>query len=164
MVADSIQDTEEFPTFGEGFWGPGAVGAVLFLIAAPVHLLVPHQNSVAIAAVTLALIGGAYIRFGATANSLKRFLAELAVAVLFAATALAGLLWTPLVLLVGLAAHAAWDLLHHNGVFGAPVPRAGPQPNRFPHRDRASRICAKQLGARHWAQPRLVNFFYIFRL
>lgn len=123
MVADSIQDTEESPTFGEGFWGPGAVGAVLFLIAAPVHLLVPHQISVAIAAVTLALIGGAYIGFGATANSLKRFLAELAVEALFAATALAGLLWAPLALPVGFAAHAAWDLLHHNRVFGAPVPR-----------------------------------------
>ncbi|MFG6562407.1 hypothetical protein [Sulfitobacter sp. 1A15299] len=40
--------------------------------------------------------GGAYIGFGATANLLKTFCAELAVAVLFAATALrdcSGLLW-----------------------------------------------------------------------
>jgi hypothetical protein len=28
-----------------------------------------------------------------------------------------------LALPVGLAAHAAWDLLHHNDVFGAPVTR-----------------------------------------
>jgi len=84
-VADSIQDREKSLTFGEGFWAPGAVGAVLLLIAA----------------ITLALIGGAYIGFDRAA----------------------GLLWTPLALPVGLAAHAAWDLLHHNDVFGAPVTR-----------------------------------------
>ena len=79
-MADSIQDREKSLTFGEGFWAPAAVGAVLLLIAA----------------ITLALIGGAYFGFGATANSLKTFCAELAVAVLFAATALrdcSGLLW-----------------------------------------------------------------------
>ena len=44
-------------------------------------------------------------------------------AIFYAIMALAGLLWSPLALPLGLAAHAVWDLLHHNGAFGAPVPK-----------------------------------------
>ena len=103
--------------------GPSAIGVGLFLALASVHLWVPEQVSVAIAALTLALIGGAYIGFGASARSAGMFWMELGVAAFYALVALAGLLWTPLALPLGLAAHAAWDLLHHNGAFGAPVPK-----------------------------------------
>jgi len=101
---------------------PAIFGAGLFAVFAPIHLLVAQPVSVAIAAITLALIGGAYIGFGAAANSSREFLLELAVAALYGVAALAGLLWTPIALPLGLAAHALWDLLHHNGLFGARVP------------------------------------------
>ena len=103
--------------------GPSAIGAGLFLAFAPVHLWVSEEVSVAIAALTLALIGGAYIGFGASAHSARMFWMELGGAAFYAFVALVGLLWTPLALPLGLAAHAVWDLLHHNGAFGAPVPK-----------------------------------------
>lgn len=103
--------------------GPSAVGAALFLLFAPVHLLVPQDVSVAIAAVTLALIGGAYIGFGAVSQSRTAFWLELSGAALFGAAAILGLLWHPMALPAGLIAHALWDLLHHNGLFGTSVPR-----------------------------------------
>ncbi len=78
--------------------GPSAIGAGLFLAFAPIHLWVPEQVSVAIAALTLALIGGAYIGFGASARSAGMFWMELGVAAFYALVALAGLLWTPLAL------------------------------------------------------------------
>jgi hypothetical protein len=102
--------------------GPSAIGVGLFIIFMPIHLLVSEDISVAIAALTLALIGGAYIGFGASAKSMMIFFMELGVAVFYAVVALAGLLWNPLALPVGLAAHAVWDIAHHNGAFGAPVP------------------------------------------
>lgn len=123
MPTDSTLETDIGRRLGPGFSGPSAVGAGLFVVAAPVHLLVPQEISVAVAPVTLALVGGAYIGFGATARSLKTFWSELGVAVLFGGAALAGLLWNALALPAGLAAHAGLDLLHHGGRVGAPVPR-----------------------------------------
>lgn len=108
---------------GSGIVGPGVLGAGIFLVFAPVHLLVSQDVSVAIAAVTLAVIGGAYIGFGAAANSKAAFWLELAGATLYGIAAVLGLLWHPIALPIGLAAHAVWDLLHHNGAFGAQVPR-----------------------------------------
>lgn len=103
--------------------GPSAIGVGLFTVFVPIHLLVSEDISVAIAALTLTLIGGAYIGFGASAKSMAAFFMELGVAVFYAVVALAGLLWNPLALPLGLAAHAVWDILHHNGAFGAPVPK-----------------------------------------
>jgi hypothetical protein len=45
---------------------PVLIGGLLYLITAPVHLLVPKDISVSLEAKTLCLIGGAYIGFGAT--------------------------------------------------------------------------------------------------
>ncbi|UXX85257.1 DUF6010 family protein [Roseovarius pelagicus] len=102
--------------------GPSAVVAGLFIIFALIHLWVTEEALVTIAALTLALIGGAYIGFGASTRSMATFCLELGGAVFYAVVALAGLLWIPLALTLGLAAHAVWDLLHHNSAFGAPVP------------------------------------------
>lgn len=57
--------------------GSSTIGAGLFIVFAPVHLLVSEEISVAIAAVTLALIGGTYIGFGASAKSMRTFWLEL---------------------------------------------------------------------------------------
>ena len=123
MPTDRTVETDIGHRFGPGNAGPSAVGAGLFVVTAPIHLLVPQEISVAVASVTLALIGGADIGFGATSRSLRTFWSELGVAVLFGLAALAGMLWNPLALPAGLAAHAGWDLLHHGGRVGAPVPR-----------------------------------------
>lgn len=102
---------------------PTIVGGALFIPTVPLHLLLPQSTSIAVAAITLALIGGAYIGFGATASSSRVFFMEMMVAGLFGTAALAGLLWHWSAIPVGLALHALWDLAHHNGLFGAPVPK-----------------------------------------
>ena len=101
---------------------PAATGGLLFLASVPVHLLVSKDVSVAIAAVTLALIGGAYIGFGARAAVARVFWIEFTGAVLFGLAALAGLVWHWIALPLGLALHAVWDMAHHRRTFGAPVP------------------------------------------
>ena len=93
--------------------GPAWVGAGLFGITAPLHLFLELNASVAVAAVTLALIGGAYIGFGAADGKARVFWSELAVAILFGTAAVLGMLWHWLALPLGLALHALWDLLHH---------------------------------------------------
>jgi hypothetical protein len=101
---------------------PSATGGLLFAVSVPVHLLVSKDVSVALAAVTLAVIGGAYIGFGARAADARVFWIELTVAVVFGLAALAGLIWHWLALPIGLALHAVWDIAHHRHTFGAPVP------------------------------------------
>ena len=85
-------------------------------------LLLEQADSLALAAVTLALIGGAYIGFGAADGRRSVFWSELAVALVFGAAAVAGLLWHWAALPLGLALHALWDLAHHNAVRLARVP------------------------------------------
>ncbi|WP_138934991.1 hypothetical protein [Roseovarius arcticus] len=51
--------------------GASSVGLGLFIPLLPVHLSVLKDASVAIAALTFALIGGAYIGFGACRTALK---------------------------------------------------------------------------------------------
>ncbi|KQI67676.1 hypothetical protein AN189_14160 [Loktanella sp. 3ANDIMAR09] len=102
---------------------PALLGGLLFIVSAPVHFVVTQDVSIAIAAVTLGMIGGAYIGFGAQANDSKTLALELLVAVLFGMAALAGLLWHWIAIPLGLALHAIWDLLHHKPIVGARVPR-----------------------------------------
>ena len=102
---------------------PAPIGGLLFLISAPVHLFLPQEPSIALSAVTLSLIGGAYIGFGARSEQLSAMALEFLVACLFGLTALAGLLWHWSAIPIGLAAHAVWDLMHQNPSFGAKVPR-----------------------------------------
>ena len=64
---------------------PAWVGAGLFGITAPLHLFLELNASVAVAAVTLALIGGAYIGFGAADGRARVFWSELGAAILFGA-------------------------------------------------------------------------------
>ncbi len=72
---------------------PAWIGFALFVVTMPAHLLLEQAGSLALAAVTLALIGGAYIGFGAADGRRSVFWSELAVALVFGAAAVAGLLW-----------------------------------------------------------------------
>ena len=101
---------------------PAWVGAGLFGITAPLHLVLELNASVAVAAVTLALIGGAYIGFGAADGRTRVFWSELAVAILFGTAAVLGMLWHWLALPLGLAIHAFCDLLHHKSKKLARIP------------------------------------------
>jgi len=101
---------------------PIVTGGLLFIIFAPVHLFLPEEKSIVLAAVTLSLIGGAYIGFGAQSNSLKTMLTELFVACLFGVAAFAGVFLHWSIIPLALTLHAGWDMLHHNQQFGARVP------------------------------------------
>lgn len=103
MSGDHIQDRQAYEIVGSS-----GLGAGLFLAFAPIHLMVAESVSVAIAAVTLALIWGAYVGFGAASDSRIAFSLELAAAALYGLTALLGLLWHRMALPAGLAAHALW--------------------------------------------------------
>ncbi|EPX77564.1 hypothetical protein thalar_03289 [Litoreibacter arenae DSM 19593] len=83
----------------------------------------PQDVSIALAAVSLSLIGGAYIGFGARSDSFPAFAMELVVASMFGMAALTGLFLHWSAIPIGLTLHAVWDLLHHNPRFGATVPR-----------------------------------------
>jgi hypothetical protein len=102
---------------------PSPIGDSLFLVTAPVHLFLPQNASIALAAVTLCPIGGAWFGFGARSDNLRTMAMELLVACLFGLAALAGLLrhWTEIPF--GLAKPAVQDLLYPKPAFGARVPR-----------------------------------------
>lgn len=101
---------------------PVWAGVLLVLFTMPAHLLLDKTSSVALASITLALIGGAYIGFGAADGRPHVFLSELAVALLFGASAFLGLVWHWAFLPFGLATHAVWDVLHHNSQRLARIP------------------------------------------
>lgn len=101
---------------------PVRIGAFLVLLSLPAHLFLDERTSVALASITLALIGGAYIGFGAADGHPRVFWAELAVALLFALAAFLGLIWHWAFLPLGLALHALWDILHHKSRRLASVP------------------------------------------
>ena len=116
-------NTQSEPFSADLIRSPVGFGVALFLITAPVHLLVDTETSITFAAVTLALIGGAYIGFAVADGRPKVFWFELAVATLFGAAAVLGILWHWAALPIGLALHAVWDLMHHNSHRLARIPR-----------------------------------------
>ena len=94
---------------------PEWFGAGLYEITAPLTLFLELNASVAVAAVTTALIGGAYVGFSAADGKPHAFWSELGVAILFATAAALEMLWHRLAPQLGLALHALWDVLHHKG-------------------------------------------------
>lgn len=98
------------------------LGSALIGLMLPIHFLVPIELSVQIAAVTLGVIGGAYIGFAAVNGSRKALITELIGSALFGAAAVIGLAVWPLVIPLGILLHAAWDVAHHKSKIGAPVP------------------------------------------
>ena len=86
--------------------------AVALAISVP-HLFLPLDWSVALAALTLAVIAGVYIGFAVLHGREHAFVAEAIAAVTFAALALGGMMVSPWIIPVGLVGHAIWDMLHH---------------------------------------------------
>ena len=102
---------------------PLILGSAVIGLTLPVHFLVSQTLSVQIAAITLAVIAGAYIGFAAADGSLKSLIVELAGASGLGLAALAGLIWNPLAIPAGILAHGLWDFAHHNNRFGARIPQ-----------------------------------------
>ena len=102
---------------------PVGFGIAIFSVTAPIHLLTDTETSISIAAITLALIGGAYIGFAVADGRPRVFWPELAVATLFGAAAVLGILWHWAALPLGLTLHAGWDLMHHNSHRLARIPK-----------------------------------------
>ncbi len=96
--------------------------ALVLGVLVPAHLLLPQEASVALGAVTLAVIAGAYIGFAAATGQVRALVEELGGASLFGIGALLGLLWHPVVIPVALILHAGWDLAHHSNLFRSDVP------------------------------------------
>ena len=94
---------------------PELFGAGLFEITGPLRLFLELNASVAVAAVTTALIGGAYVGFSAAYGKPHAFWSELGVAILFATAAVLEMLWHWFAPQLSLALHALWDVLHHKG-------------------------------------------------
>ena len=99
------------------------LSALVLGVAIPAHLILPDDISRLTIAITIAIIAGAYVGFGASDGRPLVFLTELCIAALFGVMALLGAIWSPYILVVALFLHGVWDLIHHNGLFGAKVPR-----------------------------------------
>ena len=99
------------------------LSAIVLGVAIPAHLLLPENISRLTIAITVAIIAGAYIGFGAHDGRPRVFLTELGAAAVFGIMALLGVIWSPYMFVAALFLHGVWDLIHHNGLFGAKVPR-----------------------------------------
>ena len=99
------------------------LGLVLFALTLPANLMADDTVSVILAAVTLALIGGAYVGFGTADGRPRVFWHKLIVALLFGMAAVTGPLrhWTALCL--SLLLHGVWNIANHNSRYLAKVPR-----------------------------------------
>ncbi|OAO00933.1 hypothetical protein A8B75_17195 [Sphingomonadales bacterium EhC05] len=105
-------------------FSPGiALSAIVLGVAIPAHLFLPEDLSQLTIAMIIGIISGAYIGFGAKDGRPHIFVLELCVAALFGIMAVAGVLGSPYWFAVALFAHGLWDIAHHNGLFGAKIPR-----------------------------------------
>ncbi|MBO9467166.1 hypothetical protein J7443_18125 [Tropicibacter sp. R15_0] len=122
QIFEKTDDQVSHHRHGDTLRFPVWVGVLLVSITMPAHLLLDENSSIALASITLALIGSAYIGFGAADGRARLFWAELAVALLFGSAAFLGLIWHWAFLPLGLALHALWDILHHKSRRLASVP------------------------------------------
>lgn len=90
------------------------LGSAVILFALPLHLFLPLEMSVQLAALLLSSIAGVYFGFAIVSGDQNKMMIELTGAGLYGLVALAGLVWWQWLIPIGLAAHAIWDLAHHN--------------------------------------------------
>lgn len=78
-----------------------------------VSLLLPAAQQFHYFAILLAFAAGIYVGFAIVDNEHREYFLEWVVALLFSAFGFLGLWLTPLLISLGWALHALWDLLHH---------------------------------------------------
>lgn len=96
-----------------------SVGVVGSLISLPVHLLLPHAQSVVLAGVIVAMIGAIYFGFAVQSGKVRDMVTEGLVSGLFLAIALAGIWGNAWIIPAGYALHGVWDIAHHRPARGA---------------------------------------------
>ncbi len=97
------------------------LSAMVLGIAIPAHLLLPEEISRLTIAITIAIIAGAYIGFGAQDGRPWVFITELGVAALFGVMVLLGVLWSPYFFVAALFLHGVWDLRRGSPALVYPV-------------------------------------------
>ncbi len=102
---------------------PRLTGSGLAVLSLPLHLALPAETSVLLAALTLALIAGVYLGFAFVDGRLSVMLIELLVAVAFTGAALAAAISWPAWVAVAFAAHGLWDWAHHRERVPTRMPR-----------------------------------------
>lgn len=93
---------------------PVQSGIVLGILPIPAHFFLPLELSYQLAAITLVLIAGVYIGYAFNDGRIHTFLIELATAIGFSSAAWLGINGYPSLIILALAMHGFWDLLHHN--------------------------------------------------
>jgi hypothetical protein len=88
----------------------------------PVHLFLAPELSYQLAAITLVLIAGIYIGYAFKDGRVQSILIEFPTALVFSAAAWLGINGYPSFIIVALALHGLWDLMHHN-LIDTEIPR-----------------------------------------
>ena len=102
---------------------PRLTGSGLAVLSLPLHLVLPAQTSVLLAALTLSLIAGVYLGFAFVDGRLSVMTTELVVALAFTGAALAAAISWPAWIAAALAAHSLWDWAHHQERVPTRMPR-----------------------------------------
>ena len=104
----TVKPEAHFPA-AHPYWA----GLLFGVATVPVFIALSNPLAQQWGALVLAMIGGAYVGFAARDGRPSASLIELAGALAFAAVALAGLRFNPLLIAGGYVAHGFWDLFHH---------------------------------------------------
>jgi len=115
-MTDITQSASDNPIYNWVKGHPYATGSLLVALTLPVHALVPHEVSVALAAIMMGMIAGVYFGFALMDGRDGIIGIEVGMALIFCAAALAGLLINPLIMAATYFAHGLWDMAHHNRV------------------------------------------------
>lgn len=92
---------------------PMQSGIVLGILPLPLHFWLSSELSHQLAALTLVLIAGVYIGYAFKDGRIRSVLIELPTAIGFSIAAWLGINGYPSLIVVALALHGCWDVLHH---------------------------------------------------
>lgn len=101
---------------------PVRSGIVFGIVPLPIHLFLAPELSYQLASITLVLIAGIYVGYAFKDGRVQSIIIELPTALLFSAAAWIGINGYPSFIIVALALHGLWDLLHHN-LIDTEIPR-----------------------------------------
>jgi hypothetical protein len=93
---------------------PVQSGIVLGIVPLPVHFFLPPELSYQLAAITLVLIAGIYVGYAFKDGRIRSLLIELTTAIAFSAAGWLGINGHPSAIVIALALHGLWDILHHS--------------------------------------------------
>ena len=89
-------------------------GLVLAALSIIVHQFLSQQRAMEMTSFLMVLIGSVYYGFALLDKNKHARMIEMLVATFFVLLGIFGLWFSPWLLVIGLALHGLWDLLHHN--------------------------------------------------